>query len=359
MPQRSARKRRVTLAVLALGLAQTLIACSVTELKSAVISDQPAKKTTTSPLAYTRPGEPEVLVVADPLIGGKGEFEGVMGEFARMVVGEGNTISFVNPVAVNGVRDQLVIVDAGTKTIYRYDLTSKVLKTLGQAGAQLSGDPSGLFVEPDLSFYICDPNGKQVLYFDAEGNVVRRYSDAANLARPIDVVADPERGQVYVADGSYSHIVVFSKFGAAQFAIGSRGRGPGKFRTITAMTKEASSLYVADRLELPLQEIDLMTGAFRSTLGQGQLVWPTSVVIDKQKRIFVSDRTDNTIKVFDNIQLIATIGGTGSAPGRFRLITDMWLSDAGMLYVADSLNRRVQVFRVIADEKIAPTMTTP
>ena len=57
---------------------------------------------------------------------------------------------------------------------------------------------------------------------------------------------------------------------------------------------------------------------------------------------FVSDYLSDDIKVFDGIRLVATLGGHGSAPGRFRRITGLWV-DEDSLYVADSLNRRVQI----------------
>ena len=310
----------------------------------------PVARAVSPPTSYTRPGDPEVLVVMEPITGGRQEMaSGAIGEFARIVVGGGDTVTLLNPVAVGGVKDQMLIVDAGARAIYRYNLTTKAIQNLAQAGGQFIGEPSGIAVESDLSFYVADPVGKQVLYFDANGNFVRRFADAANLARPIGVAVDEVRGQVFVADGSYSHIVIFSKTGQAMSAIGSRGRGPGKFGIITAIAKGKDSLFVADRLQLPLQEIDLTTGAFRFSVGQGQIVWPTALVVDKQNRIFASDRTDNTIKIFDDIRLIAAIGGTGYAPGRFRQVTGMWLSDQNMLYVADSLNHRVQVFRVVTD----------
>lgn len=327
--------------------------CSVAELKSSVTSPEKNSSMTRSvspPTSYTRPGDPEVLVVMEPITGGRQEMgSGAVGEFARIVVGSADTVMFLNPVAVGGVKDQMLIVDGRARAIYRYNLTTKAIQTLAQAGSQFIGEPAGIAVESDLSFYVADPDGKQVLYFDANGNFIRRFADPANLARPVDIVVDEARGQVFVADGSYSHIVVFSKTGQAMSAIGSRGQGPGKFRAITAIAKGKDSLFVADRLELPLQEIDIMTGAFRFSVGQGQIVWPTAIVIDKRNRIFASDRSDNTIKIFDDIRLIATIGGTGSAPGRFRQVTGMWLSDQNVLYVADSLNRRVQAFSVVSD----------
>lgn len=327
--------------------------CSVAQLKTSVTSPEKstiATRAVSPPVTYTRPGEPEVLVVMEPITGGRQELaSGAMGEFARIVVGSSDTVMFLNPVAVGGVKDQMFIVDARARAIYRYNLTTKAVQTLAQAGAQFIGDPAGIAVESDLSFYVADPEGKQVLYFDVDGNFIRRFADAANLARPIDIAVDEQRGQVFVADGSYSHIVVFNKTGQAISAIGGRGQGPGKFRAITAIEKGKDSLFVADRLEYPLQEIDITTGAFRFSIGQGQILWPTAIVVDKHKRVFASDRSDDTIKIFDDIRLIATIGGTGYAPGRFRQVTDMWLSDQDVLYVADSLNRRVQAFRVVTD----------
>ena len=334
-----------------------LASCSVAELKSSVTAPEKVAPTTrpVSPLvSYTRPGDPEVLVAMESISGGRQEMgSGAVGEFARIIVGAADTITFLNPVAVGGVKDQMLIVDAGTRAIYRYNLTTKTIQSLALAGSQFVGDPAGMAVESDLSFYIADPVGKQVLYFDANGNFVRRFADAANLARPVDLVVDEVRGLLYVADGSYSHIVIFSKTGQAMSAIGSRGQGPGKFRAITAIAKGKDSLFVADRLELPLQEIDINTGAFRFSIARGQIIWPTAIVVDKRNRIFVSDRSDNTIKVFDDIRLVATIGGTGYAPGRFRQITGMWLSDQNILYVADSMNRRVQAFRVVTDNNDA------
>ncbi len=354
MSQRLARQRRVALGCIA-AFCFTLAACSVAELKSAVTTEESKQAPRPVPaVRYTRPGDPDILEVTDPLIGGTQPMSGIASEFARIIVGSGNTISFIKPVAVGGVRDQLYVVDAGDKTVYRYDITKKTISALGQSGAQLLGDPMGLYVKSDLSFYICDPTGKQVLYFDGEGHFVRRFTDIANLSRPVDVAVDEERGQVYVADGSYSHIIVFSEYGQALYALGGRGKGPGKFRAITSIAKEKTSLYVTDRIELPLQELELSNGAFRFSMGQGELIWPTSVVIDPKRRIYVSDRNDNSIKIFDDIHLVAVVGGRGSAPGRFKEITDMWLSDAGLLYVADSGNRRVQVFKVITDTDSAP-----
>jgi hypothetical protein len=59
------------------------------------------------------------------------------------------------------------------------------------------------------------------------------------------------------------------------------------------------------------------------------------------------------IKVFDGDVLVDVIGGHGAAPGRFSRIMSLWI-DEGNLYVADSLNRRIQVLSLASWEMSPP-----
>jgi DNA-binding beta-propeller fold protein YncE len=355
MSQCAAGKRRIALASI-IGLVLLITGCNAARLKE--LATEGAEEDTSSTKSYApnfrNKDEPEVLKPSGIITGGQQVYTGSLGEIAKIVVGAEETVRFVQPVAVGGYENFLYVVDAQGPAVYRYDLDNKIIHVLGEAGSELAGEPMNIFVEPDLSFYIADPAGKRVLYFNRDGRLVRQFQDLKNLSRPVDVVVDEKTDSVLVADGTYSHIVVFNKLGTPLYAFGQRGTGPGRFRAITAMTKGPDSLYVTDRLELPVQELEMgvgISGRFRYSLGEGFLTWPTAIVVDKDQRVFVSDRSDNTIKVFDDIRLIATVGGSGAAPGRFRLITDMWLAKNGLLYVADSLNRRVQVFQVVSENE--------
>ena len=105
-------------------------------------------------------------------------------------------------------------------------------------------------------------------------------------------------------------------------------------------------LYVLDRLELPIQVLT-RDGVFQYSFGEMQHTFPTAIAVDQNQLVFVSERSDNTIRVYENGQLIATVGGGGAAPGRFRLVNGLWVNQ-GFLYVADSQNRRIQVLRINA-----------
>jgi DNA-binding beta-propeller fold protein YncE len=309
----------------------------------------------------------DILVPEAIIKGGQRELSGVAGTFSRLLVGQEDEIRFLNPVAIGGANNTLYIVDSGIPaeinnpvqglnrsalppqseaTVFLYNLLSKKIQSIENIGLQFKGDPGDIYVKTDGSFLLTDPAGKKVLYFDKKGGLLNTYSDPANLSRPIAVWADEMTQEVYVADGSYSHIVVFDQFGKAIKAIGGRGNGPGRFRAITAMTMGRDGLYVLDRLELPVQVLS-KDGIFQYSFGELQQVFPTAIAVDENQLVFVSERSDNTIRVYENGQLIATVGGGGAAPGRFRLINSLWVYK-GFLYVADGQNRRIQVLRINA-----------
>lgn len=372
MPQRCPGKRRASVARISHqddekpGLASglrllsfhvvlvvALSGCSVTELeKFALEGDELRTAAETSrDTGLSQKVGVELLSPESIIYGGRRSYKGFSGQLNRLLIGEADEIKLVEPVAVGGVDQLLYIVDAGSKIVYKYDLVINEIEPIQDISTHFTGPPGNIYVAKDHSFYVVDSVGKQVLHFDGQGNLLTRFQDLANLSRPMDVIVDEKSGEVMVADGSYSHIVVFNRHGNAMRAIGRRGAGPGRFRTITFMTAGKDGLYILDSLELPVQVLT-WEGDFRYSFGESELVYPNAIVVDRDQRVFISDRSDNTIKVYQNGQLLLTFGGGGSAPGRFRFITGLWVS-GNLLYVADSMNRRVQVLRINPSAPVA------
>jgi DNA-binding beta-propeller fold protein YncE len=364
MSQRCQRKRWTSLvhstrhfsafAVLAIAVA----GCSVPEMeKFALEGDElsatEARQRTDTGLSQ-KVGK-ELLSAESIIRGGRRSYKGVTGQLSRLFIGEADEIQLQRPVAVGGVEGLLYIVDAEPKIVYKYDLVINDLEPVEEIATHLGGDPGNIYVAKDRSFYLVDSIGRQVLHFSEHGELKTRFQDLANLSRPMDVLVNEETGDVYVADGSFSRIVVFNSIGKAIRAIGQRGTGPGRFRAMTAITSGADGLYVLDRLELPAQVLD-WDGNYRYSFGESDLIFPNAIAVDKDQRAFISDRSDNTIRVYQNGQLLLKFGGGGSSPGKFRLPSGLWVN-GNLLYVADSLNRRVQVLRInpTAAATIAPT----
>lgn len=327
-------------------LAGALAACSVAEMEKFALegdkltqASKPKRDT-----GFSEKVGAKLLSAESIIYGGRRSYKGFSGQLSRLVIGETDEIKLQDPVAIGGVDGLLYIVDAGPKIVYKYDLVTNEIEPIEEIATHFEGAPGNIYVAKDRSFYIVDSIGKKVLHFTEHGQLLTTYQDLANLSRPMDVLVNEETGDVLVADGSFSRVVVFNNFGKAINAIGQRGTGPGRFRAITYMTSGADGLYILDRLELPVQVLDWQ-GNYRYSFGENELLFPNAIAVDKDQRAYISDRSTNTIQVYQNGQLIMTFGGGGSAPGRFRLITSMWVN-GNLLYVADSLNRRVQVLRI-------------
>lgn len=280
---------------------------------------------------------PEVSVFAWETIGG-GLEGGTMTGF--------RDVRFIRPVAVAARGSDVYIVDAGNDQLYRYNRTFDQLTILKDLKLVVKGEVTDIYLASDLSYYIADADGARVLHFDREGRLIRVFEDRINLGRPVAVKVDEATGYVYIADGFNDDVLVYNADGELLGAIGTRGSGEGEFRGITAFDLGPDGSYVATRFgEYRVQHMDI-EGNFDSAFQKDTVTFPLALAADSSGRIFVSDYLDNTIKVYVDNRLVETIGGTGSAPGRFKRITDLWL-DNGVLYVVDSLNSRIQLLRVV------------
>jgi DNA-binding beta-propeller fold protein YncE len=353
MPQCLARKRWLALVILILLAGVTELSCSVADLERIATENKLEDlKTESAGGVITKS---RFLAFDSVLKGGMQEEKGMTGAFRRIVIGPDQEIQFLTPVAVGGIDNYLYVVDSGLRIVFRYDLVNATIEPIGNVGAQFAGEMGKIYVARDRSFYIVDSTGKQVLHFDEQGIVKQTFQDLANLSRPIDIIYDETTNDLLVADGSYSHIVVFNQSGRAVRTIGQRGTGPGRFRAMTAMTLGDDGLYILDRLELPVQVLTI-NGDYKYSFGQSHHTFPSAIAVNDDGVVYVADKSDNTIRIYQDAELLSVFGGTGSAPGRFREITSMWVNN-DLLYVADSMNRRVQILRMTS-EASAPAVLT-
>lgn len=245
-------------------------------------------------------------------------------------------LAFLSPTMV-AVRNNLIYVaDAGHRQLFRYDPAQMVMNRFAD---QVPASVSGLVVAPDMSLYVVDTGARRVLHFSQDGRLLRTFSNEHALARPVAMVLDDASGQTLVADSLYNHVVVFNSLGRALGTLRSL-----EARSIESMARGPDGLYLVDGLSRQVVVMGL-DGSDRYSIGEGTLKDPRAIVVDRYNRVFVSDDFDNTLKVYERGQLAATYGGVGSSPIKFNRITSLAL-DHNTLYVADSLNNRIQIFHV-------------
>jgi hypothetical protein len=194
----------------------------------------------------------------------------------------------------------------------------------------------------DLAAWVVLPSEHVVLQYDLRGRLVRRWVDEMDVPRPVAVAVPEDRSRVLIGDGASARIVVFDPLGRPQGVLG--GRRASVLQSIAAMRFGPRGLYVLDRLAQQVVVLD-PRGEPVEIIGENQLVQPRAMAVDRTGRVFVADDAQQRIKVFRGPELLASVGGHGVGPGRFGRIESLAL-DGNMLYVADSMQARVQIMLV-------------
>jgi len=164
------------------------------------------------------------------------------------------------------------------------------------------------------------------------------------LQRPQAGVVD-EAGRVYVTDASRQAVFVFDER-AGELAVWDKADGlTGFVAPVGVALGPSRELLVADAELGIVARLD-PRGETLPPIGRGVLKRPTGLAYDPVGgRIYVADTYAHDVKVFDaDGRLVATLGRRGSGDGEFNYPTHLAFA-RGELYVTDTLNSRIEVFR--------------
>jgi len=183
--------------------------------------------------------------------------------------------------------------------LIKYESTGKPVAAIGIG---LTNFPHGLFVDREGNLWITDGRGKgdighSVLKLNPEGKVLMtigtpgKGGDGVNqFNAPSDVIVAPN-GDIFVADGhgekTNARIVKLNKEGKYVKAWGKEGKGQGEFDQPHGLAMDSQGrLFVADRANSRIQIFD-QEGRFLTEWKQfGR---PSGVQIDKNDVIYVAD----------------------------------------------------------------------
>jgi sugar lactone lactonase YvrE/mono/diheme cytochrome c family protein len=195
--------------------------------------------------------------------------------------------------------------DSPLDPILEFDAQGRFLKAFGHG---LFVFPHGLFVDARDHIWVTDAQtkggkGAQVFEFDADGRVLRTLGKAGVAVAARDTFAEPSAvvvardGTIFVADGHTEHkdparIVKLDPEGGFILQWGVRGAEPG------------------------------------------QLEVPHGLALDSRGRVFVADRWNNRVQVFD------TDGKLLAVWPQFGRPSGLYVDAHDVLYVTDSESRR-------------------
>jgi DNA-binding beta-propeller fold protein YncE len=191
--------------------------------------------------------------------------------------------------------------------------------------------------------YVFSNDGKRLLMTLGEEGVAA--SDETHFGRPQDVAFLPD-GSTLVADGlTNSRIVKLDRNGKYLMAWGSRGTEDGQFNAVHGVEVDRNRrVYVADRANKRVQVFD-ENGKHLSTWPN--IRFPNHILVsDATQDVWVGDNMTAEMLKFDTSgKRLFAWDASGTAPGGFGELHQFSVDAEGMVYVADNVLGRLQKLR--------------
>lgn len=254
--------------------------------------------------------------------------------------------------------DILDLTPIAQPTIAVFDGRSGAL--LDRWGANTFAMPHGLTVDADDNVWVTDVALQQVFKFSRQGKPLLALgergvpgSDGAHFHQPTDVAVAPD-GTFYVSDGYLNtRVLKFAADGTLLFQWGTKGSGPGQFDLPHGIALDgAGRVYVADRSNARVQVFDGQGRYLREWKGEA-LGRPYDVAVGKDGTAFVADGGDQPSEPPDRSGVAVVrpdgsvserFGRWGNYDGQFALAHDVAVAGDGSVYVGDILGARIQKF---------------
>jgi peptidylglycine monooxygenase len=203
----------------------------------------------------------------------------------------GTCLGNVSHVAVDS-KDRIYVYQRDSPPLLVLDADGMLLKSWGE---DLLVDGHGIFITPRDEVFLVARGVHEVIKFDTAGNVQLRIGNRerpsfqAPFNHPTDVAVSPS-GEIYITDG-YGNAMVhkFSPEGTLLHSWGAPGSGPGEFSTPHGIWIDARNrVYVADRENNRIQLFD-SNGSYLTEWRN--FYHPMDIFMDAAGTVYVTDQT--------------------------------------------------------------------
>jgi DNA-binding beta-propeller fold protein YncE len=217
-------------------------------------------------------------------------------------------------------------------------------------------EPVGVAVADDGTLYVSDATSQAVYAYDAELRFKAAFGGAEVLGRPTAIALSGDGSRLAVCDTDRHAVdVLDTASGETLHTIGGREHSDreGEFNFPVAAAFDAEGyLYVSDYLNFRVQvfdaagDLDLVFG--KAGDRPGDMNRPRGLAADASNGVLYQvDGAFQLVQMFNlDGELLMWFGEPGSGPGKFSLPSGIAIRD-DLLVVADTLNRRVQLFRFL------------
>jgi uncharacterized protein (TIGR03663 family) len=242
----------------------------------------------------------------------------------------------------------LYVVDSKNNRVQKLSTDGSPLLAWGAEGAEPGKfkDPGGIAIAPDGSVYVADTWNHRIQKFDAKGTFLLEFRAEGGFWGPRGVALSPDGSRVYVTDTGNKHVVAFDATGRQLTVWGREGSKPGEMiEPVGIVVTPQEQVIVADTGNHRLQIFD-KDGKFvreQSVFGWEEFYTEPYVAL-LGNDVLVTDSYNQRVARYSGGTLSYSWGKSGSGKGDFNRPIGIATDAQGDVYVADTMNHRIQKF---------------
>jgi sugar lactone lactonase YvrE len=214
------------------------------------------------------------------------------------------------------------------------------------------GEPYGMAVDSKGNLYVADQKVGAIFIFNTETRDLELIKNKTHghFVRIIGLAMD-DNDRLFVSDPALGHVLVFNAQHKAEDVITDGLVEPGGL----AIDTENRLLYVADVNQDQILVYDADSLKLKRRIGTGgqkhalttpgDFARPGGMAVDHDGNLYVADSLNNRIEIFDGDgKFVSAFGKAGDGPGYFSRPKGVAVDSDDHIWVVDGMQDRVQVF---------------
>lgn len=250
---------------------------------------------------------------------------------------KGRYMKLMHPAAIAARGPDIYVADIAQRALLRIDAVTQAVTPLRELPAlpnvRLRSDRDG-------SVYIVRPGSASVERVARDGRQLGIFAERFDLLQPADIAVGPG-GELWLSDAA-GGVFGFHPSGRMGQPLVGRGDGfPDELGGATLLAAGRDRVFGYDPVRRSINAYDRDGRPFER-FGEGELFNVADMAVDAQDRIWVVDRGDRRLKIFDRGRLVETI-----APAAIGLTEITAIAvDTFHAYIADGPGGRIGVFSI-------------